>query len=405
MAAAVTRMILIDCGAAETRAAFVENGVATHFWFGPARGDESLPAAPAAGDIYAGRVASLAKSLNAAFVDIGAGRAAFLPLGKQEKSPVEGARAVFIVRRPPIGDKGAVISADWRDGLSPAAVANIENRARDGFIGALGESADAAIAALNLRGPDFRSDDVAVIVNDPYAKRLIEDYGVPSVALSERPFAEFEVEAIIEESLAPEISLTGGARLIIQETAAGAMIDVDTATASGGARLNDNTNIAGLDHLLVELSRRRLGGRIIVDFLPPSGAPARGALAKRLEAGLKSFSKARVGDLRKDGLADFTLPRRQRSLLDEASEPAGEGMLRRGRRLTLDWSAKAAIRSLEDALRAGASLKPRLLAGNEIAAYLRDERAQWPARLAAKFGARFEIAEGEGMGARAYEIA
>ncbi|MEZ5922647.1 MAG: hypothetical protein R3C60_15040 [Parvularculaceae bacterium] len=60
----MTRRLLIESGAAETRAAFLAGDEPTHFWFGPARGDESLPHPPASGDLFAGRIRSVTKSLN-----------------------------------------------------------------------------------------------------------------------------------------------------------------------------------------------------------------------------------------------------------------------------------------------------------------------------------------------------
>ena len=392
----MTLRILIECGAAETRAALAEDGLFTQFHFGPARGDENLAAEPSSGDIVAGRVQSVSKSLNAAFVDIGAKRAAFLALKKDEKRPIEGARAVFIVRRPAIGEKGAVISAGWRSEVAPEAIAAFEKEAAAGRVGPLGPAADALVAGFVAIATGKSLGDIAVIANDPEARRLLSGYGARSIEICDQPFGVRKVDALIEESLATDVELPGGARMRFHETDAGVMIDIDASSSAdgAGARLNDKTNAAAAARLMTELTRRGLGGRIVVDFLPPSDAAAQAALAGVIKAGLSRISGARFGALRKDGLADFTLPRRRLSLLEFASEPARDSLLRDGRRFTLDWAAKAAIRRLERTLIRAPSSSPRLIVGAEIAAYLERERPQWRERLTQRFGARFDIAAG-----------
>lgn len=408
MAPAVTRVLLIECGAAQTRAAFVENDIVTHFWFGPAPGDEALDDAARAGERFAGRIASRSPALSAAFVDIGAERAGFLPLRKKDKAPVEGERRIFIVRRPAIGAKGPVLSTDWRGGLGAEAIAAFEAAAAGKNVGRLDAPGGAVIEALAACGPDARTLETIIRVNDNAAKRALESHGAPTVTLTEAPFAAYDVDALIDDCLTPYAALPGGARLLFQESEAGVMVDLDTGGAGegGGARLNDKSNLAAADRLLLELSRRALGGRVIVDFLPPSDNAARKALSDRLEAGLAKFSQARFGRLAKDGLCDFTVARRRRSLLDQASEPAGDGFLRAGRRLTLDWSAKSAIGALERTLAGAPSSAPRLVVGQEIGAYLINARPQWSARLAARYGARFTIETSASTGdkERSYDV-
>ena len=399
----MTARVLIECGAAETRAAYVEGDEIRTLWFGPAMGDENLPQPPAAGDIFAGRVKSVSKPLNAAFVDIGPATDGFLPLRKNEKPPVEGAQIIVIVRRPPIGEKGAVLSLDWRRNGADAGL--IEAHARKISVGALGNSAPSPVAAFNFCRPDA-GDAVAAIVNDASAKRSLEDYQESPVEFSQNVFDEYSVDEVIEEALSGRVLLPGGARLNFHEAAAGVMIDVDTFSAGEGAssRLNDKTNAAAATRVLSELHRRAIGGRVIIDFLPPSTATARAALAESLRAGLRVFKGARFGKIAPDGLADFTLPKRAMSLLERATQEAGAGWPVTGRRFTLDWSAKAAIRMLERDLRSHPSARPTLLVGAEIAAYLDKDRPQWISRLQEKFGARFEIREDAARNSRSHDL-
>ncbi|MEZ5922648.1 MAG: ribonuclease E/G [Parvularculaceae bacterium] len=171
------------------------------------------------------------------------------------------------------------------------------------------------------------------------------------------------------------------------------------------ASVNDQTNEAAARRILLEIGRRQLGGRVIIDFLPASNAAARAKLADTLKAGLKSIPKSRFGRLNADGLCDLTLPRTSLSLLEQATEPAGAGWPAKGRRFTRDWSAKAAIRTLEGALGARPSSRPRLIVGPEIADYLEGERPQWAERLKQKFGARFSIERSASMEPRDHDLA
>lgn len=396
--------LLIECGAAETRAALVRDGAPTHFWFGPARGDECLPRTPDHGELFRGCVRTVSKSLSGAFIDIGLERDGFLPLKPAEVAPVEGMIDLFVVRRPPIGDKGAVLGRDWRRELKSTVVAAIENAPAK--IGRAHDQDAAAQALAGLAG-SAGGGISQIVINDAAAASALA--GVAEIRIAEHPFDGVDIDEATEQSLAPVAWLPGGARLHFQETQGGVVIDVDTGGAGegAGARLNDKTNAAAASRIMLELSRRGLGGRIIVDFLPPTSAAARKALETSLQEGLVGFAGSRFGRIARDGLADFTLPRKTLSLLERASE-TGSGGIRAGRRLTLDWSAKAAIRALERALASNRSGRPRLVAGVEIAAYLSDDRPQWCERLAEKFGARSAIetaAEGrDAAGARRFAI-
>jgi len=402
----VRRRLVIDCGAAETRAACLIDDEPLQFWFGPARGDESLSRAPSSGDIFAGRVHAVSTSLNGAFVDIGAERDAFLPLAKNAKPPIEGAAVIVMARRPPIGGKGALLTADWAKGLAEGAKAALEKQAKEIGVGALGEIADAALQASIHCGADDAAGMTDFAVNDPVAKNILEEYWRIPVRLVDRPF-DSSINDALADALASEISLPGGARLIFQETPAGVLIDVDSAHSAAGAtgNLNDKTNRAAAERVFVELRRRDIGGRIIVDFLPPSGAPARTRLAEFMKESIKAFSRGRFGKIAPDGLCDITLPRQRLSLLERASESAsGAGWLVEGRRMSLDWAAKAAIRTLENALRAEPSARRRLLVSADIGGYLHDERPQWEKRLSQRYGARFAIDTATTKEMRSHEI-
>lgn len=400
--AGVTRRLIIECGAAETRAALLAGEDVIGFWFGPARGDETLPRPAQTGDIHSGRIRSILKPLAGAFVDLGEGRDGFLPFGKGA-APVEGATVIVRVRRPALAGKGPLLSADWRKGLGEAAAAALmaQAEAMPGQ-GALGEPADAVVQAYVQGG--VGGAPVEVIVNDGAAAAVLRAHGAARVSVEPAPFQTYAAEEALASALCREVALPGGARLIVDETAGGAVIDIDAASAADGAsgRLGDKVNRAAALAIPGELARRAIGGRVVIDFLPPSDAEARGKLLETLKRAAKGVCEARFGRLSADGLFDLTAPRTRLSLLEEACEPAGGDWPVPGRRFTLDWQAKEATGALERILAARPKARARLVVGAAIGACLRERRPQWTARLMARYGARFAIEEDGGREERSY---
>lgn len=396
----MTRRIYIECGAAETRAAYFIDDEPVRFWFAPARGDEHLPRPPMNGDIFLGRVRSVSKALDGAFVDIDRGRDAFLPLKKGARPPVEGALVEVIVRRPQIGRKGAVVALN-------EAKAGASINADSGKPGAIRDPVDAAINAFAFASPQAAavSGDEEVVVDDAATAKILREYGARLVTIKEDLFESSGAEEALATSLERQLMLDGGARLTIDETEGVTVIDVDSGAmaAEANRRLNDHANLAAAQAIPAELSRRNIGGRIVIDFLPPSDAQTCNALPVALKDRGKSLLKARYGKISPDGLFDLTLPRAEYSLLELASETCGADRVRPGRCFTIDWRAKAAIRALERALRLAPSAQLTLFAGGEIASYLTG-RPQWSERVAARFGARFDMIYQPQFEERAFDV-
>jgi Ribonuclease G/E len=384
----VSARVVIDCGAADTRAALIEGDEVIRFWFGPARGDEHLPRAPEEGDLFFARVRAASKPLSGAFVDIGAGRDAFL--STKGDPPVEGEALIVAVRRPPIGAKGALVSGDWRGGLQARDVAAVEDAAKAAITPCqLGARADPALAAYGA----LVDPGAPVVVNDPASAAALRARGVRRVAVEQSPFQRHGGEDALAAALDRTVVLPSGGRMIFDENEAATAVDIDSGSAADGAfgKLNERINAEAAALLFGELSRRGIGGRIVVDFLAPGDAAARARLLAQLRTGATGLFHGRLGKLSADGLFDLTAPRRCLSLLERTSEVCGAGWLRRGRRLTLDWRAKSAIRALEARLSSRPSARFKLLAGSAITDYLRDERPQWGGRLAEGYGGRFAV--------------
>ena len=246
-----------------------------------------------------------------------------------------------------------------------------------------------------------------IVINDRRAAAELKAHApdIP-VELNADPFADYDIAALIEESLEQTALLPGGARLIFAETEGGCVIDVDAsvAAASVSQRINDKVNAVAAPAIFREIERRAIGGRIIVDFLPPTSERFFAALSEELNQRMRSISGARAGKLRKDGVFDFTAPKTQASLLTIASESAGDDWLRPGRRLTADWRLKSAIFQLETTLRRSPRARPSLRLGRDLFAHLQSNDV-WLARLSERHGARFLIEASDRLQPRDYDLA
>jgi Ribonuclease G/E len=395
----MTLTLAIACGAAETIGALVAGDEIVRFFFAPARGDETLARAPEAGDIVLGRIKTIVPSLGGAFVDIGAGEPAFLSSLGKAKRPSEGALDIFRVRRPAIDDKGAVLDADWNRGLTARQISELAKRMRENSPQMLFQADDAACVVAR-RAWDFGVKEI--IVDSPHAQRALAAEGV-AAACDEGRIDALDLEGVIAASLDAAVNFADGARMSFEETAGGCVVDIDAGGAADATRSpNDKVNERAAKALFRELSRRSIGGRVIVDFLPPSSSGARRRLLDLLGAQDLGVYQRRPGKLAPDGLLDLTAPRRDLSLLERASEETGAELIRSGRQLTLDWTAKRAVAAIEARLARHPRLSLSLDAGAELARYI-EERPQWLARLAERYGARTAVQARQGA-ARSFDV-
>ena len=158
--------------AAETRAALIERDRTIRFWFGPARGDEAADKSARTGRRFAGRIRSVNKSLNAAFVDIGDGLDSYLPIKKSNKEfIVEGALIEVTVKSPPRQNKGATLKF-------------VDDKVAQRAQGRMTPIDDPVIEAAKAIGRNART----IIVDDGRAKAQLESAGLrPDIQYEEKP--------------------------------------------------------------------------------------------------------------------------------------------------------------------------------------------------------------------------
>ncbi len=378
--AQIMKRLIIECGAAETRAALLQEDEVWKFWFGSARGDEATDGFARAGRRFAGRVKAVDKGLAAAFIDLGDGADAFLPLKKSnEQYCIDGAMIEVEVKAPPRQNKGA--SLRFIGALQPEAKP-----------GRLPPFADPVVEAVQTIG----SEADEVLVDDGLARRALEEAGLDKVIHESHPVALFEkygADAALDAAFDRTAPLQKGGRLIIDEAQALTAIDVDTGglNASSPARLREKIALAAADEAMRQISLRNIGGHIVIDFPDIPGEAGRKRFQAHLKTAMAGLPGAGAASFSRSGLYSFTAPHRALSLLDRYTEQKNGEPLP-GRRFTTEALTKFALARLERRLHAAPSARLRLALAHDINAYL-TARPHWKSRLTERYGARFEIVE------------
>ena len=142
---------------------------------------------------------------------------------------------------------------------------------------------------------------------------------VPALSLTEpaAPLLErHDCAGRLAAALEPEVVLTGGARLTIEETRALAAIDVDTSQAAGAAA-TETAEAAGREIVL-----RNLGGLIAIDFAGRGGARRREAQIEVLKRALAADrTPHRVLGVTAGGVVEVNRQRLGPSLRQALTEP------------------------------------------------------------------------------------
>lgn len=143
---------------------------------------------------------------------------------------------------------------------------------------------------------------------------------VPEVSLCRSTLPIFEiygVERAIEEMLDRKVWLKSGAYLIIEQTEALTVIDVNTGKFIGGRDLQETvfqTNLEAAEEIARQIRLRAIGGIVVVDFIDMDSAEDRNELVRRLQELFKPDKcKARVYGVTSLGLVEIT---RKRARLD-----------------------------------------------------------------------------------------
>lgn len=346
-----------------------------------------------AGNIYKGKVMNIVPGIQAAFVDIGTGRNAFLYVGDAVKasdgknSPLppiehllrEGQELIVQVMRESIARKGArvttnlslpgrfvvllpnheayiavsrkITAEDERNRLQelarrllPEDSGLIVRTLAEGVSDKeLIEDMEKLIAVNHELAHKITNKNVKGLLysdNDPFSRLIREmiDHEVEKITVdsgevaeilrrslfevgckaadnvwtdfNENLFEKYSIDNGILQALEPKVTLESGGYLIIEQTEALSVIDVNSGKYTGGHCLHDTLLKLNLE-AAVEVSRqirlRNLSGIIIVDFIDMEKPEDWETLLKQLEYALmQDKTKCQVIGLTKLGLVEIT---------------------------------------------------------------------------------------------------
>jgi ribonuclease E len=187
----------------------------------------------------------------------------------------------------------------------------------------------------------FSPDFVELVVDAPglyervktYLEEVAPDL-LPKVRAHDGRLALFEqyrVSEQIHKALERKVWLPSGGSLVIDQTEAMTVVDVNTGKYVGKSNLEETvvaTNLEAAEEIVRQLRLRDIGGIIIIDFIDMLFEKNQHAVVERLRSALaRDKTKSQVMEVSSLGLVQMTRKRVSGGLLDSFSEtcPACEG--------------------------------------------------------------------------------
>lgn len=331
------------------------------------------------GDIIRGRISRVLPGMEAAFVDIGYEAQAFLPekfaLPLKGHMPKAGDTVLVEVKKAPHGTKGATVSMDislkgealvllpysqgvkvskkisqeegsqrlrdWARSKNLDSGLIIRTRARDmdlkdldGELDLLIKEAQNIVRQVNfLPTPKLiysqdsleafildRRGDLPLLINDREAYQALRARQAQDLVLEEG-FSLMETPSLrrqVETLLHRRVDLDNGANLVIDETEALTVIDVNTGSKVKGrdfSSLADETNDLAAREAIRQIRLRNLSGMVVIDFLESKRDPQ--VLTDLVKETLEDDPvKTQVYGYTRMGLFEFSRERRKEPLAE-----------------------------------------------------------------------------------------
>ena len=169
----------------------------------------------------------------------------------------------------------------------------------------------------------FGSDVSKLIIDDPAeyekANELLDRISPKlkgRIHLYDGPkpiFDEYNLEQELDRLTKRKVFLKSGGSLVIDETEALTVIDVNTSKFTGGSNLNETiakTNVDAANETARQMRLRDIGGIIVIDFIDMNNPRDKQAVIKTLELALKKDrSRTKISNISPLGLVEMTRKR------------------------------------------------------------------------------------------------
>lgn len=252
---------------------------------------------------------------------------------------------------------------------------------------------------------DFFTDDIhRLVVDSPRVHSYIIEFAeqfaphlvnrVVRYTGKDPIFDAYGIEAEITRALNRKVWLKSGGYLIIDQTEALTVIDVNTGKFTGKKNLEETivkTNLEAVREVAYQLRLRNAGGIIIIDLIDMEKSQHREKVYRALEDSLKK-DKAKTNILRISelGLIQMTRKRTRESLNHVLCEPCpycnGKGFTKNLRTVCYDI-----FRELERAALEGGTVGARVVAHPEVVDTLFQDERDTLDRLEERFGMKVSI--------------
>ena len=274
------------------------------------------PADMECGDIFLGRIENNNKNIAASFADIGKKDPVFVP---GEYKP--GTELPLLIKTLPYREKLAKASVKIPERLKDT----VDRKAQHALKGALLYKAPGAFEmsikeACDTPGAKWVTED-----RDLYERALGYAGDNESVVLHTDDHvslcALYGLSGKLNRVLSPRVNLKSGAEIVITETEAMCVIDVNSAKAISG-RVKEETflklNLEAAREICIQISARNLSGIIMADMISMKSKESETILLEELGGLLKGLKPpARLEDITKLGIVEISRKRLKGSISSE----------------------------------------------------------------------------------------
>ncbi|MCR5250856.1 MAG: ribonuclease E/G [Lachnospiraceae bacterium] len=272
------------------------------------RADAILP-----GDVYMGRIENRKGDVGASFADIGRGETVFVP-----GSIKPGTELPLMIRNTAWREKRAKAVTAMPEGAEEEIARKAEHAVKGSCLLSAERLLERSVReALDTEGALWVTEDEGLYERAQKAfpgeerVRLYRDENLRMCEL-------YGLRTKLSHVLSGRVNLSSGANIVLTETEALCVIDVNSAKAAGKKEKEESAlqvNLEAADEIALQICARELGGIILVDFISMKEKESETILIKHMKEQLKlSGSGARVEDITKLGIMEITRSRSRDSI-------------------------------------------------------------------------------------------
>lgn len=220
-------------------------------------------------------------------------------------------------------------------------------------------------------------------------------------------FLRYNAESQIENSLSPLVQLKSGGYLVIHPTEALVSVDVNSGRSTKERNVERTalkTNLEAAEEVARQMRLRDLAGLIVIDFIDMDENKNNRSVERKMKDSLaQDRARIQTSRISQFGLMEISRQRRRRSLLEGSTTPCPHcaGV---GRKRTVESSALAAIRAVEETAARGEAQRIRLKVSPDVAFYLVNEKRDLLTQVDQDMGVFTEVLADDELIRPHYEI-